>query len=100
MLGSENFLMEILPDEPTNEILNGEPEMKTITLEEYRRLVLLIPETGKLKNTIKRMENVIRKKDILLKNRRPLTTVSKLSCRCNRNVRNLSQLNSQHFLLT
>lgn len=87
MRESENCLVEIIPNEllvSFNEIINesDEPEMKTITMEEYRRLVLLIPENEKLKNTINRMQNVIKRKDILLANRSPsrqFTTVSKLS---------------------
>lgn len=39
------------------------PQLKTITLEEYGKLMQLIPEVEKLKNVIRRMENVIKSKD-------------------------------------
>lgn len=39
----------------------------TITLKKYNELVQLIPQLEKLKTTVKRMEEVIKKKDAKLK---------------------------------
>lgn len=53
---------------PLNSIfIVSDHQTKTISLTEYKELIQLIPQTEKLKNTIRVMENVIRKKDRLLR---------------------------------
>lgn len=50
-----------------NEVDESEPQAKTLSIQEYKELMQLIPQVEKLKNTVKRMESVIKSKDSKLK---------------------------------
>lgn len=60
-----NDLTLLLLEDQDN--IAAESQMKTITLKEYTDIVQLIPQMIKCKDTIKRMEKIIKSKDAQLK---------------------------------
>lgn len=82
---NENFIEETLITTLNSIIIDLDRHTKTISLTEYKKLMQLIPQVAKLKNTIGLMENVIRKKDQLLK---------EMKMAHQRSLRNIASTNS------
>lgn len=68
VLNTSNELAGLsLCDFEDSTIAELEMELKVLTLDEYKRIVQLIPLVEKYRNTIKKMENVIKSKNAKIK---------------------------------
>lgn len=58
--------------------MDPETQSKTITWEQYRHLMQLIPQVEKLKKTIQKMEGLMKKKDVKIETLKKVNMFSKL----------------------
>lgn len=79
----------MFPDNDEDE--EDDMQMKTISLQEYKTLMNLIPQVQKLENSIRKMSSVIQSKDSQLKNQREVQQMEQANYI---NVSNLSAVST------